>query len=109
MTNFTAKLAGVATLALAALPAIALSSAAHAAPAPVAIKIADLDLSSRAGLGVFHRRAREAGAQMCRDERALAARESCEHAVVAEAREKLAQHLSRRSAPAVPTALAAAR
>jgi hypothetical protein len=41
MTDFIARFAGVATLALAALPAAALSTNAHAAPA--AAQVAQLD------------------------------------------------------------------
>jgi UrcA family protein len=110
MTNFTAqfvgKLAGIATLALAALPALALSTTAHAAPAPATVKVADLDLGSKSGMSAFDRRVQEAGVRMCRDERSLTARTGCEGAVRAEAGEKLAQYLNGRSAP---TALAAAR
>ncbi|MDB5475501.1 MAG: hypothetical protein JWP49_1012 [Phenylobacterium sp.] len=106
MTNFAAKIAGIATLALAALPVVALSTNAHAAPAPVTVKVADLDLGSRAGLTAFDRRVQQAGARLCHDQQGLTAKDGCEQAVRAEAREKLTQYLSSRSAP---TALAAAR
>jgi UrcA family protein len=106
MTNFAAKIAGIATLALAALPLVALSTTAHAAPAPVTVKVADLDLGSKAGITAFDRRIQKVGVQMCRDEQSITARDTCEGAVRAEARDKLAQYLNSRSAP---TALVAAR
>jgi len=49
MTNITARLAGIATLALAALPAVALTTAAHAASyVPAKVRIADLNMTSAA-------------------------------------------------------------
>jgi UrcA family protein len=97
MTNFAAKFAGIATLALAALPALALTTAAHATPAPVTIKVSDLNLGSQAGRDAFDARVRKAERQMCQDAGALSGFESCADAVRTEAREKLAQYLQGRS------------
>lgn len=106
MTNFAAKIAGVATLALGMLPVAALATSAHAATAPQVIRIADLDLSTAAGKDAFEARVHTAGRQLCRDERTLARTSACEAGVRAEAREKLAATQDARSAP---TALIAAR
>jgi len=104
MTNFAAKIAGVATLALAALPVVALTTAAHAAPAPVTIQVSDLNLASRDGQATFSARVRKAEGQMCRD--SVASFDSCARAVRQEAHDKLAQYLQGRSAQ---TELAVAR
>ena len=106
MINFAAKIAGVATLALAALPVVALTTVAHAAPAPVTIQVSDLDLGSQAGRDAFAARVRLAEGQMCREEGALGGFDGCARAVRMEAREKLAQYLQGRSAQ---TELAVAR
>ena len=46
MTNFTARFAGVATLALAVLPVAALTTAAHAEThVPAAVRVADLNMA----------------------------------------------------------------
>jgi UrcA family protein len=101
MTNFAAKIAGLATLALAAVPVAALSTAAHATPAAVKVAIADLDLSSKSGMSAFDQRVARAGRLLCRDERTLSAQDSCALAVRMEAREKLTAYLNGRSAPTV--------
>lgn len=106
MTNFAAKIAGVATLALAALPVAALTTAAHAAPKPQAIRVADLDLTTAAGKDAFEARVYKAGRAICRDARGLADTSACEAGVRAEANAKLSEYLNARSAP---TELAAAR
>ena len=105
MTNFASKIAGLATLALAALPVAALTTAAHAAPMKVAVS--DLDLSTAAGQRAFDARVARVGAELCRGEGSLRGRDVCEGAVRAEAREKLATYMASRSAPTV--AVAAAR
>lgn len=96
MSNFTAKIAGLATLALAALPALALSTNAYAAP--VSVRVADLDLGSSAGMRTFDLRVQRAGAQLCGAEHGLTAQSHCQGAVRAEAEEKLAQYLNGRAA-----------
>ncbi len=64
MTNFASRIAGVATLALAALPFCALAT--NAAAAPVAVKVSDLDLNSRHGQAAFDARAGRAATEFCR-------------------------------------------
>ena len=62
MTNYTARFAGVATLALALLPAAALTTTAHASTYPAAVvHIADLNLASPAGQNTGPRPRRAAG------------------------------------------------
>jgi UrcA family protein len=98
MFNFAAKLAGAATLALAALPVAALTvTAAHAAPAPAHVRIGDLNLASAAGQKLFAERVRSAGETLCGDERALDGRAACMAGVRAEAHEKLAVAIQTRA------------
>lgn len=93
MKNHTARIAGFATLALALLPAVALSTAAHAGNASVPyaaqrIETSDLNLASASGKAVLARRADKAAASFCRTERNLVARAACEAGVHAEVAEK---------------------
>ena len=92
MTSFAARFAGLATLALAALPIAALATGAEAAP--VAVKVGDLNLNSDAGLTAFHQRADWAAKSFCRDATRpgtrLSAARACQAAVKAEIGEKLA-------------------
>lgn len=93
MTNFTARFAGVATLALAALPLAALATAAHAAP--VTVRVADLDLNSPHGQAAFEQRVEQAAKSFCKSERRIVARLAaadawCVSAVRAEMSEKFA-------------------
>jgi UrcA family protein len=64
MTHVASRIAGLATLALAALPIAALSTAAHAAPGVVTVS--DLDLNSAAGVAAFNQRAEAAAYSFCR-------------------------------------------
>ncbi len=91
MTSITTRIAGLATLALAALPMAALSTNAHAAP--VAVQVADLNLNSEAGLAAFHQRAEAAAQAYCLTKapaHALATQAACIKGVRTEAIEKLA-------------------
>ena len=90
MTNFTARFAGIATLALAVVPVAALSTLAHAAPVPAHVRIGDLDLGSRAGLLAFDRRVAKASESLCGSQRLLSVKSACEAAIRTEAHEKLA-------------------
>ncbi|MDB5465430.1 MAG: hypothetical protein JWQ46_192 [Phenylobacterium sp.] len=87
MSNFAARIAGLATLALAALPMVALTTAAHAAP--VRVQVADLNLASAAGEATFNGRVRSAANQMCGAERNLSMQARCRTAIRAEVQEKL--------------------
>jgi len=86
MTNFAAKFAGIATLALAALPVVALSTA-HAQGAE-RIHVSDLNLATAAGKAVFVQRVDHAARRFCRDERDLDLRAACEAGVRTEASER---------------------
>jgi UrcA family protein len=91
MTNFTARFAGVATLALAVLPVAALTTAAHAAThVPAAVRIADLNLSSATDRATFGQRAEAAARKFCSTETTLGQKASCAAGVLAEVNEKAA-------------------
>jgi UrcA family protein len=92
MKNYTARIASVATLALALLPAVALSTA-HAANAQVpyaaqSVQVSDLNRASASGKAALSQRADKAARHFCRDERRLEARASCQAGVRAEVSEK---------------------
>ncbi len=87
----TSTLAGVATLALAALPMFALATAANAAT-PVAVKVADIDTLSPEGARIYDQRVDKAAVRFCRINNAnsrLTERVDCQNAVHAEMSDKL--------------------
>ena len=91
MTNFTARLAAAATLALAVLPAAALTNgimatASHAAT----VRVGDLNLASAKGQSTLAQRTSRVAADYCADRIALDRRVACERAVHQEVQEKLA-------------------
>jgi len=88
MKNHTARIAGLATLALAALPIAALSTAAHAQTARV--QVSDLNLASASGKATFERRVDVAASHFCRGEHNLTQRAACQTAVGSEANAKAA-------------------
>ena len=91
MSNFITKLTTAGYLVLAAVPVVGLTaSVADARPAPAAVRIGDLDQSSKAGIATFNRRVAVASQKVCSDERSLAARDNCARGVRAEAHDKLA-------------------
>jgi UrcA family protein len=90
MTNIANRIAGLATLALAALPVAALTTAAHAEP-NVPVYVADLNMHSEAGVAVYHQRVNTAARQICSDQKALGLNGACKASVRAEAHDKLAQ------------------
>jgi UrcA family protein len=92
MKNYTARIASVATLALALLPVAALSTA-HAANAQVpyaaqSVQVSDLNLASAAGKAALAQRADAAARHFCRDERRLEVQAACQAGVRAEITEK---------------------
>jgi UrcA family protein len=90
MSNLVAKIANIATLGVAVLPWIALSTA-HAQPATV--RISDLNLNQPAQVQVFDRRVEHAAEQVCADYASpqnLTPTALCHQAVKAEAQQKLA-------------------
>jgi len=93
MTNLTARIAGVATLALAALPFAALTTAAHAQTASTgyaqeSIRVGDLNLAAPTGQATFASRVDHAAGRVCARERNLGMKEACKAGVRTEAREK---------------------
>ena len=63
MFKFSTTLAGVATLALAAIPALALTTAAQAAPAVV--KVSDLDVANAQHAQALEQRIKVAARKVC--------------------------------------------
>ncbi|HEY8571954.1 UrcA family protein [Phenylobacterium sp.] len=101
MINYAARLAGAATLALAALPMVALATTAHAAPATIQVR--DLDLGTAAGRDTFERRADRAAESFCKAQkrpasRVRAAEAECIAAVKAEVAEKFTVALAAQKA-----------
>lgn len=88
MTAFTARIAGVATLALAVLPVAALSTAHAAEYAPATVRIADLNLATPTGKAAFDARVDMAAHRFCADERKLDFKAACEAGVRTEMNEK---------------------
>lgn len=64
MFKFAQTVAGAATLVLATVPALALSTAAHAAPA---IKVADLNLVSASSQEILSQRVDQTARAYCRE------------------------------------------
>ena len=85
-TSFTSRLAGFATLALAALPMAALSTAAQAAPATVAVK--DLNLLTPQGNAALKHRINTAAYRYCVERKAATDRTACQAGVRAELNHK---------------------
>ena len=92
MFKLSNTLAGVATLTLATVPAFALATGAHAAPA--VIKVSDLDLNSAHGARTLEKRIDAAARDVCADEgrMSLDAQATCLDSVRSEARDKIANH-----------------
>jgi len=89
MKTFAAHIAGVATLALAALPVAALST--HAQAATARVHVADLNLASIDGVAAFHQRVAVAAKKICGDEKNLGQQAACKAGVRSEVQEKLSQ------------------
>lgn len=92
MTKFSASLAGVATIALAAVPILALASGAQAAP--VAVKVSDIDVGSARHAHILEHRVSKAAADYCSaasfGRTTLAAHQACLKGARAEIQDKLA-------------------
>lgn len=85
-TSLTNRLAGFATLALAALPISALSTAAHAAPAAVVVK--DLDLLTPQDNAVLLQRINTASVKYCIGRKGVSNVQACREGARAELTEK---------------------
>ncbi|WP_165185161.1 UrcA family protein [Caulobacter soli] len=66
MRKFMTSLTAVATLTMAAVPALGLLQAAHAAEPTATIQVGDLDLSNPAQAAVFNTRLDSQGQALCR-------------------------------------------
>ena len=95
MKNFVAQVAGIASLALAAVPALALTTAVHAQTPTVraTVQVADLNLRGAGGQTAFHQRLERAARQACAAETSLNTRDACRAGIRAEAREKLSRQM----------------
>jgi UrcA family protein len=87
LSNFTARVAGLAAVALIALPVATLGTAAHAR---VSVQLAGLDLTTDAGKAALAHRVNTAADQTCGGEKAPSVLKACKAAVTAEVGEKLA-------------------
>jgi len=92
MSKLTSKIASAATLALAAIPMLALTTAAHAAP--MTLKVGDL--SSAAGVAAFEQRLDKVANTLCAAQRQgvgtrMVNTDGCVEAVRAEAMDNLSQ------------------
>jgi len=88
MKNLAAQVSGVAMLALAALPIVALP--AHALAATTTVRVSDLNLTTAEGSARFQLRAERAARNYCGDRRDLSAAAHCRKGVKAELNEKVA-------------------
>ena len=87
MTNYAAKISGVAMLLLAALPIASLPASALA---ETRVRVSDIDLLTSEGMATFNKRASNAAATYCGDVYSLNARARCRVAVKAELNDKVA-------------------
>lgn len=92
MFKFSNALAGLATLTLATVPALALATGAHAAPAAV-VKVSDIDLGSARGARTLEKRITAAAQDICdaSGRTSLGARAACVESVRSEAKDQIAQ------------------
>jgi UrcA family protein len=98
MKSLTKCFAGMAGLALAALPIAALSTAAHAEStssgyAQESVRVGDLNLSAPTGKAMFDQRVDHTARHFCSDERNLSLKAACQRGVRAEANEKAAANV----------------
>lgn len=89
MTKFIRVTSAIASLCLAAIPAVAVVTAAHAAPTPVVVKVSDLNLSRPGDAARFHNRVKTVTRTFCEAERGLRQHKACQQAVASEALAKL--------------------
>ncbi|WP_374657717.1 UrcA family protein [Phenylobacterium sp.] len=91
MFKLSNTIAGLATLALATVPAFALTTAAHAAPAVV--KVSDIDVTSAQGAQVLEQRIKVAARKVCTapaNQGGLSYRKACTDSVRDEVHDGLA-------------------
>ncbi|WP_372782598.1 UrcA family protein [Phenylobacterium sp.] len=93
MSKLTARIASLATLALAALPAAALTTAAHAQPPQASVQVADLNMASAAGKAAYAQRLDTAARHFCLRETSLGLQAACQAAVRDEVNAKVATNI----------------
>lgn len=91
--NVTARIASVATLALALVPAVALSTNAYAAAPYTTVQVADLNMASADGKAVYEQRLDTAARHFCSRETSLNLQAACEAGVRDEVNAKIATSL----------------
>lgn len=84
MTTLMSRIAGFATLALAAAPMAALVTPAHAA-GQERVYVSDLNMATAAGKATFDQRVDHAARHFCANEQNLSQRAACQTAVRDEA------------------------
>ena len=90
LNKLTARIASLATLALAALPAASLTTAAYAQPPHASVQVADLNLATPAGQTAYRQRLDIAARRFCSDETTLNIQAACRAGVRAEVNAKVA-------------------
>jgi UrcA family protein len=90
ISKLTARIASLATLALAAVPAAALTTAAHAQAPHASVQVADLNLASASGKAIYQQRLDTAARHFCSRETSLDLQAACRVGVRAEVNEKIA-------------------
>jgi UrcA family protein len=90
MTTLTARIASVATLALAFTPAVALSTNAYAAAPHTSVQVSDLNLDSASGQAVSAQRLDAAARRFCSRETTLDLQAACAAGVRDEVNAKIA-------------------
>ena len=96
MFKISSTLAGVATLALATVPMLAIASGAHAAP--VVVKVSDIDTSSAAGAKILNQRIDVAAHKLCSQMRPGAISRLSDNACIKGVRAEAAENLAHRDA-----------
>ncbi|MFI4965555.1 MAG: UrcA family protein [Caulobacterales bacterium] len=93
--TITARVAGLATLALAALPVAALTTAAHAQTAVPheRVYIGDLKLGSASDRAIFAYRVDHVARKFCANEKNLDLKAACQSGVRIEANERAASNV----------------
>lgn len=96
MFKISNTLAGVATLALATIPMLAIASGAHAAP--VVVKISDIDTSSAQGAQILNKRIDVAAHKLCSQVRPGPIARLSDSACIKGVRTEVAEGLANRNA-----------
>lgn len=96
MFKFSSTLAGVATLALATVPMLAIASGAHAAP--VTVKVSDIDTSSAQGAKILNKRIDIAAREFCARAEPGAMSRLADNACIRGVRTEMAERVADRTA-----------